>query len=334
MDIDNLVRNRMKASRLILEDGLHALLTGTGSPFPDLERANPSVAVQAGEKRFVVDAGSGSARNLQASGFHAGKIDAVFITHFHSDHIGGLGDLMFLRWTMDGNSRQLPVYGPTGTCSVVEGFRMAYAQDTRFRVAHHGEKVLPPGGAGGKAVEFDLGKDPMASEIIYDKGGVKVTAFNVDHAPVFPAVGYKFEYKDRSLVISGDTVYTENLVKHSKDTDLLICDVMNKELVDIINKNSDLSPGKNTKNITADIKSYHMSQAEAVITASKANISYLVLTHIVPPLPAPILENTLLFLGEEKKNFNGKIDFGRDGMLISMPAKRRQEIITKYLFNR
>lgn len=320
---------KMKHIKLVLEDGLHAVLTGTGSPIADIKRAGPSVAIQAGNKLFIVDTGDGSARNLQGAGLNIGKVDAVFITHFHSDHIGGLGETMVERWAAGGHSDQLPIYGPIGISTIVEGFKIAYEQDKGYRIAHHGADTLPPSGAGGKAIEFDLGRDPMAGKIIYDKEGVKITAFNVNHAPVYPAVGYKFEYKGRSIVISGDTVYTENLVEQSKGADLLICEALNPELVKIINQNAGLLGSATVAKITEDIPKYHMSPEQAAKTAAKAGVKHLTLTHIIPPLPSRLLYN--VFLGDAKKIYKGKIDIGRDGMLISLPANSKS-IKTKYLF--
>lgn len=320
---------KMKHIKLVLEDGLHAVLTGTGSPIADIKRAGPSVAMQAGNKLFIVDTGDGSARNLQGAGLNIGKVDAVFITHFHSDHIGGLGETMVERWAAGGHSDQLPIYGPIGISTIVEGFKIAYEQDKGYRIAHHGADTLPPSGAGGKAIEFDLGRDPMAGKIIYDKEGVKITAFNVNHAPVYPAVGYKFEYKGRSIVISGDTVYTENLVEQSKGSDLLICEALNPELVKIINQNAGLLGSATVAKITEDIPKYHMSPEQTAKTAAKAGVKHLTLTHIIPPLPSRLLYN--VFLGDAKKIYKGKIDIGRDGMLISLPANSKS-IKTKYLF--
>ena len=320
---------KIKHLKLTLEDGLHAVLTGTGTPLPDIKRAGPSVAVQAGNKLFIVDTGDGSARNLQVAGLGIGRVEAVFITHFHSDHIGGMGETMLQRWAAGGHSDQLPIYGPVGISAVVEGFKIAYAPDKGYRIAHHGEKTVPPSGAGGKAIEFDLGSDPLAGKIIYGREGVKITAFNVDHAPVYPAVGYKFEYKGRSIVISSDTVYTENLVKQSNGVDVLICEALNQDLMKILNQNANMTGSSTAEKITKDIQTYHISPEQAAQIAAKADVRHLLLTHILPPLPSTLLHN--VFLGDARKIYKGKIDIGRDGMLISLPANSKS-IKTKYLF--
>ena len=138
-----------------LPDGLHVGLCGAGSPFPDATRAGPCVAVVAGRRLFVIDAGDGRARNRPLIGLSPRRLDAVFLTHFHSGHIDGLGALM-LQALLGGAARQspVPIYGPTGVEAVVAGFNAAYALDEGYRVAHHGPIVMPPNGFGGVAKAF------------------------------------------------------------------------------------------------------------------------------------------------------------------------------------
>ena len=119
-----------------LPDGLHVGICGAGSPMPDEKRNAPCTVVIAGKRMFVFDAGGSAARGIGRMQFNQGRIDAVFLTHFHSDHIDGLGELMMLRWVAGANDKPLPVHGPKGVESVVEGFNQAYAQDKRYRVAH------------------------------------------------------------------------------------------------------------------------------------------------------------------------------------------------------
>ena len=135
-----------------LPDGLHVALCGTGSPLPDPTRAGPCSVVIAGKRIFVVDTGDGGARNILLMGIPPGRIEALFLTHFHSDHIDGLGPLMLLRWTGSAAHSPLPVYGPPGVERVVAGFDAAYALDNGYRTAHHGATIVPPSGAGGAAM--------------------------------------------------------------------------------------------------------------------------------------------------------------------------------------
>lgn len=304
-----------------IDDGLHALLLGTGSPMPDENRAGPSTMVIAGSKHFVVDTGIGSSENIQFSGISPAVVDAVFLTHFHSDHIGDLGELMLQRWTLGGHNEPLPVYGPVGVTTVVEGFNLAYQLDATYRTAHHGEENIPINGTGGIAHEFDIGNSTMASQVIYEQYGVRVTMFNVNHTPVYPAVGYKFEYKGRSLVISGDTVYSENLELQSMNTDLLICEALNPYLVGLM---EDLAAegeiaGNTTEVILHDIVDYHMTPEVAASLAENASVNFLVYQHMIPPLPDGAIAAGI-FLGDAPLIFSGVIEVGKDGLFISMPG--------------
>ncbi len=193
-----------------LPDGLHAGLCGAGSPFPDEHRGGPCTVVVAGRRMFVVDAGSGAARTLARMRLNAGQIEAVFLTHYHSDHIDGLGELMLRRWIQRTASTPLPIHGPHADPgsrapealeSVVQGFVQAYTPDSGWRTAHHTAAVAPPAGFGARAVPFELPADG-AHVVLIAEPDLEVVAFRVDHGPVRPAVGYRFRYKDRSLVIT------------------------------------------------------------------------------------------------------------------------------------
>lgn len=311
-----------------IDDGLHVLLLGTGAPLPDANRADPSTLVIAGTKHFVVDAGPGSTETMPLSGISPALVDAVFLTHFHSDHIGDLGELMLQRWALGGHNESLPVYGPVNVTSVVEGFNYAYQMDSLYRNVHHGEENMPINGSGGVAHEFDIGNDTMASQVIYEQDGVRVTMFNVNHTPVYPAVGYKFEYKGRSLAIGGDTVYCENLELQATDVDLLICEALNPEIVGQMEElaGEGVIPGDNNEVILHDIQEYHMTPEDAAALAENANVGYLVIHHMIPPLPdSPIAEG--MFLGDAPQIFSGVIEIGKDGLLISMPAD--SEVLTR-----
>ena len=156
-------------------EGLHVVLVGAGGPLPDPLRSGPCVAVIAGKTLVIVDAGAAAGRNLGRVGIIAGKIQAVFLTHFHSDHIDGLGELMLQRWVTTSNASPLPVVGPTGVNEIVAGFNLVYRQDAGYRTAHHGPAVAPPAGTGGVARPF--AQPPFGqSVVVWDQDGLKVSS--------------------------------------------------------------------------------------------------------------------------------------------------------------
>jgi ribonuclease Z len=301
-----------------LPDGLHVALCGAGSPLPDPMRSGPCTAVIAGDRIFVVDAGSGSSRVLSRMRIPQGEIEGILLTHFHSDHIDGLGELLLQRWAGGGNSQPVPVHGPEGVAEVVEGINTAYAQSRRYRVAHHGEDVVPSSGAGGVARTFlqPAGGDAV---ILIADGGLIVTAFRVDHAPVDPAVGYRFDYAGRSVIISGDTVKSANLQRIAKDADLLVHEALAPQLVQRLHEGAVAAGRANLARITHDILDYHTSPIEAAEVARDAGVGFLLYTHIVPPLLLPPMED--IFLHGVDATYEGPVAIGRDGTLIRMEAE-------------
>jgi ribonuclease Z len=299
------------------DDGLYAGLAGSGAPFPHHNRVGPCIVVKAGNHLSVVDAGEGSARNIALMGFQMGKIDAILLTHFHSDHIANLGEVMLQRWAGGSNAQPVDVIGPTGVETVVEGFNRAYSLDAGYRVAHHGSTTVPLSGAGGTARPFVLSAEEDASVVVIDHGGLRVTAFKVNHVPVSPAVGYRFDYKGRSLVISGDTMPCQSMKKQSRGVDVLFHEALQPSMIKMIRDQAGLSPSPSTAKIMADIPSYHTSPEDAAKIAQEAGVNHLVLYHILPPLPA-LLKG--LFLGDSSKYYSGPITIGEDGMLFSLPV--------------
>jgi ribonuclease Z len=302
-----------------LPDGLHVALCGTGSPFPDPTRAGPCTAVIAGKRLFIVDAGEGSARNLGYMGIPASKIEAILLTHFHSDHIDGLGPFLLQRWGLGTFSTPTPIYGPTGVDKVVDGFRAAYVLDFGYRVAHHTEKIMPPGGSGGKGIPFALPPVGQGDQVVVlEDADLKITAFRVNHAPIDPAVGYRFDYKGRSVVISGDTRKTPTLVAAAKNADLLVHEALQPTMVNLLKAEFDAKQMPNMGHVMHDILNYHTTPEEAAQEAQSANVQQLVFNHIVPPLPFRYAYPS--FIGNAKDFFKGPITVGEDGMLFSLPA--------------
>jgi len=313
-----IMRSAFAKRNVHFEDGLYVGLCGTSSPLPDVNRAGSCVAVLAGERFFIVDAGEGSTRNVLLMNLPIRKADAILLTHFHSDHIADLGEMMVQRWACGSNKTPIDVIGPTGVERVVQGFNLAYQLDAGYRVAHHDPETMPPTGAGGIAKPFELSAEIDASTVVFDEDGVKITVFKVDHRPVVPAVGYRFDYKNRSIAISGDTVYSESLLKHAKGVDVLFHEALNASMVKMMNEYAGLAPSPSLGRITHDIPSYHSTPEDAAKIAAAAGAKNLIYYHIIPPLPSPILKK--LFIGDAKKYYEGPITMGEDGMMVFLPA--------------
>lgn len=298
-------------------DGLNVVLCGAGSPIPDITRAGPCVAVIAGQQILIVDVGSGAARNLGPSGIPVGKVAAILLTHFHSDHIDGLGELLMQRWGNGAQTMPTPVIGPAGVEQVVAGFNMAYTQDDGYRVAHHGPTIIPPGGAGGVAQPFAL---PEAGKglVVYEQDGLKVTAFAVDHAPISPAVGYRFDYRGRSVLISGDTKKSANLAQFAKGIDLLVHEALSPELVGVITSAAAEAGAANIEQISKDILNYHTTPVQAAEIAQAAGAKHLLYYHLVPALPLKRLDP--IFLHGVSDVYQGGVTVGKDRTWISLPA--------------
>jgi len=323
-----IIQQRLLSQTHKKDDGLYAGLAGTGAPFPDINRVGPCIVVEAGNHLYIIDAGPGSARNIGLMGFDIGKVDAILLTHFHSDHIADLGEMMLQRWAGGSNAKPVDVIGPKGVETVVAGFNHAYSLDAGYRVAFHGAATVPPSGTGGRARPYDLSSEEDASLIVVDKEGIKITAFKVNHFPAYPAVGYRVDYKGRSLVVSGDTVPCRSLKKQSQGVDVLFHEAQQPAMIKMVHDQAGLSPNPSLAKITADIPSYHTSPEDAAKTANEAGVKHLVLYHILPPLP-PVLHS--MFLGDSEKYYNGPITVGVDGLLISLPANSAKISIKQIL---
>jgi hypothetical protein len=153
-------------------------------------------------------------------------VHAVFVTHLHSDHTTDFADLLVMGW-VGGREAPLPVWGPAGTAKMVAAYRSALDEDTKFRFAHHGDK-LPAIGPAAEVTEIEVGIEP---QVVATIGDITVKAFEVDHRPVMPAYGFRFEREGKSIVISGDTNPCPGLANGARDADILVVDSMNKKMM-------------------------------------------------------------------------------------------------------
>ncbi|MEO7851334.1 MAG: MBL fold metallo-hydrolase [Rubrivivax sp.] len=191
----------------VATDEFRVTLLGTGSPAPIMRRFGPGVLVQAGAKTLLFDSGRGGTQRLMQLGLPLGKVDALFLTHLHSDHVVGIPDLWLTGWLEAAYAQRkgpFVVYGPAGTKGLMDGLAQAYAWDIKARIADQGLKP--------EAIRAEVTE--VVEGVVYEQAGVKVTAIEVDHGDLLkPALGYRVDYAGRSVTISGDTRFSENLIK-------------------------------------------------------------------------------------------------------------------------
>ena len=198
------------------QEAFRVTLVGTGTPTPQANRFGPATLVEAGSQTLLFDAGRGVPIRFSQLRIPLARIDALFITHYHSDHVSGIPDVWLTGWLPGGGGRTQPirVIGPIGAKDLMTNLERAYAADVRIRIA---DQKLPA--AGGRIVTDEFSSDG----IVYERDGVRVTAFEVDHGDeIKPAYGYRIDYKGRSVLISGDTRFSENLIRNGMGVDLLV----------------------------------------------------------------------------------------------------------------
>lgn len=285
-------------------DNIDVVFCGTASPMGGAGprgTAQSCVAVFVGDKFFLVDVGARSADKATELGLPMQRLDGVLLTHFHSDHIAALGEMHLASWVR-GRPQKLSVYGGSGVAQVVDGFNMAYGQDYTYRTGHHGEELVPSKTAG------MLAKTIARDGVFYDQDGIKITAITVSHPPIEPAMAYRFDYKGRSVLISGDTVKDDNLIAAAQDVNVLVHEVLQPQLVNSLvdglreNSQSDLAQ------IIEDTLDYHTSPVEAAEAANEAGADLLVYYHY-----APVPQNGLM----DRIYMRGVSDIRPDGVLAA-----------------
>lgn len=197
----------------VYAQSIRVTLLGTGMPPPGIHRMGPATLVEAGDEKLLFDVGRGTTIRLVEAGVEASSLTAVFLTHFHSDHVVGLPDLWLLGHVGPFyRDRPLELVGPRGTRAMAGGLSEAFSRDIALRAgpARPGPELHP--------IEF-----PGAG-VVLERGGVRVTAIPVDH--VEDSYGYRIDFESRSVVISGDARPTETLVTAATGVDLLVHEIM------------------------------------------------------------------------------------------------------------
>jgi ribonuclease Z len=271
-------------------------LLGTGTPIPRPDRFGPSTLVEAGDQKLLIDAGRGATIRLFQLGVAMGRIDALLLTHYHSDHTVGIPDFWLTGWLHSHYARRtapLRVIGPPGAKMLMSNLERAYGLDIQIRVVD--EKLAPEGAA--------IAVEEFATEgVVFDRNGVRVIAFEVDHGEAIkPAYGYRIEYGGRFVVLSGDTRYNENVVKYGAGADLLIHEV------------AIVRPELASEAYIQRIMSHHTSATEAGTVFDRAKPKLAAYTHLVflasDRIPSASVDE---LVAETRRTYSGPLVVGED----------------------
>lgn len=316
--VDLAIHQRLDPSgpqALFADDALRLLVCGSASPFPAPDRARPCLAVIADGKFYIVDTGPGSWNRIALLRIPGERIGGVFLSHFHSDHVGDLGEFNLQTW-IAGRPEPLPVFGPAGVERVVAGYTESYALDTDYRIAHHGAQMLDRSRGEMRAIPVVTPAAGTAVEILR-AGDLRVSVFAVSHEPIDPAVGYRFDYRGRSIAISGDTRKDPSIARAAAGVDVLAHEAQNQELVARIGHIAAELDYPRYAKVMADIPDYHTSPVEAAELANAAGAELLLLYHLTPPPPNRIAEKA--FLRGVSAVRDAGVALAHDGTLVELP---------------
>lgn len=272
------------------------ILLGTGGgPRPRRANSAPAQVIVTNGQAYVIDCGNGVARQLVFAGVPLPTLRHIFITHHHSDHNADYGNLIWLAWA-SGLGTPVDAWGPPPLETMTRLFLEMNATDIETRMADEGRVPLRPlikvhELAGGGAVMQD--------------DNIKVTAALVHHPPVVPSFGYRFDSEDRSIVISGDTTPSDNLVKLAEGADILVHEALYAPGVERL-----VARVSNASALKQSIMSHHTTAEEAGRVAQRAGVRLLVLSHLVPP-DDPMISDQM-WIDAARVNFQGPVVVGRD----------------------
>jgi len=276
-----------------------ATLLGTGCPVVSPRRYGAGTLVECGGKQFLIDVGSGVTQRLVQAGHNGAQIDALLLTHLHSDHLVDLYQFIISSWHQN-RDRPQTIIGPPGTQTFVDAQMQAWQSERNLRIEFEKRSSIA-------AFEIEVTEVDDSREII-SVNNVTISAVRVEHPPVEPAFGYVFEAPGRKLVLSGDTRPCNSLVEASKNADVLVHEVFAHS-----HNDGSLTRGTRTAETMAAVASYHTTADEVGRVARDASVKCLILNHIVPP---DADEKQLI--AAVRRHYSGPVVVGEDLMSFNL----------------
>jgi len=289
---------------------------GTGTPRFHADRNQPCLLIVAGETTVLFDAGQGALWAMEAIQAPWINLDAVFLSHLHSDHMSGLGEVIQNGWVA-GRRQALDIYGPPGTAAVIDGFRQLYAADVTERKPAFGYEPGQDASAHLWGAVDEVQIDDDDAHVVYAKKGLRISAFRVEHPRWTYAYGYSIEYKGKRVVFSGDTRATEAIVRHAKDADLLVHEAYNRSMMSTVARAVEDLDLNIDASVVEKIASVHTDTLALADIAERASVQRLVITHMIPPIPPNGLAETLFAAGMDEV-YKGPLTLARDGLVIEL----------------
>lgn len=291
------------------KESIYVYTVGTGAPLPGV-RAQTGTAIIVNGHFFMFDVGDGVVQKAENMGLPLTELDGIFITHWHSDHMMDLPSIISRSWLL-GRNKDLHLYGPDGVDTLNQAINQYLFVENGHRVDHHGAAIMDVSKA--RAIPHEFKNIQGGKTIVYQKDGITITAFDVNHEPIEPAVGYAIEYKGKKVVISGDTKKDDMVLEMAQDADLLFHEVLLVSLLKRMATATGENGNQRGAKIITDIQDYHTSPAEVAEIAAKANVKKLVLHHFAPAPDLKLIEN---LYWKELKGYDGPIHLANDGDLF------------------
>lgn len=299
---------------LFPDEGMRVFVCGSSSPLATRDRAKACIGVLANGEMLLFDTGAGSWRNIEGWGIPSPRLTRVFLTHFHSDHIADLDEVNVQSWIF-GRTQPLIVAGPLGVDRVVDGYNSAFALDYGYRNNYGTERHLPLAAAVMQSQPIEPGETGLTT--VYSNGKLTVSAFNVDHRPVESAIGYRIDYGDRSVVISGDTRWTDNLREVSTNVDVLFQESQSLRLSQIMSRAAAQAGDERMEYMMEKAPDYHTHAEIFGEIAEQTGAQRVVMYHLAPP-PDQLLIRRFFLAG-----MPDNVSLARDGLHFTLKPGTR-----------